>query len=162
MLYDAPMFSHPTKLALLFTMAFAAAAVAQETGVVIQALVDGPSELRVTRQGLYWVNGANAKPGRHEGRNEPTYVNGVAWTPVWQHNEEERGIDKSEVYVLPAETLRLNVDLLSVGEKQDAEDIEVRTPIKVSSDSDEVAIIIPDPEPGPRWYKFRITPRLPK
>lgn len=156
------MFSHPIKLAFIFTMAFAAVAAAQEPGVVVQALVDGPSELRVTQQGLYWVNGANAKPGRHEGRNEPTYVNGVAWTPVWQHNDEERGIDKSDVYALPETTLRLNVDLLSVGEKQDAEDIEVRTPIKVISGADEVAIIIPDPEPGPRWYKFRITPRASK
>lgn len=156
------MSSHPIKLAFLLTMAFAAVAAAQESEVVIQALVDGPSELRVTKQGLYWVNGANAKPGRHEGRNEPTYVNGLAWIPVWQHNEEDRGIDKSDVFALPATTLRLHVDLLAVGEKQEAEEIEIRTPIKVSSDPEEVAITIADPEPGPRWYKFRITPRVSK
>jgi hypothetical protein len=54
------------------------------SAIVIEALIDGQSELRVTKDSLYWIHtGASAKPGRHEKANEPTYVNGKPWMPVW-------------------------------------------------------------------------------
>src|SRR5579863_314147 len=42
--------------------------------VTVLTYIDGPSELHVTKEGMYWFNGSNAKPGRHEGHNYATYV----------------------------------------------------------------------------------------
>ena len=63
--------------------------------VIIETLIDGPSELRVKKDGIYWINGGNAKPGRHEGQEEPTYVNGKSWRPNWRESEKDRGVDRS-------------------------------------------------------------------
>src|SRR5882724_2462196 len=73
--------------------------------VTILAYVDGPSDLHVTRQGMYWFNGINAKPGRHEGHNDPTYVNGTPWFPKWGKPQEDRGVDKSAIYPIKLESL---------------------------------------------------------
>ena len=66
--------------------------------LTIEAFVDGPSSLRFTRSGFYWSNGRNAKPGRHDALNEPTYVNGKAWMPRWSKGHTDRGEDTTEPF----------------------------------------------------------------
>lgn len=63
--------------------------------VVIECLIDGPSELRVNKDGIYWINGDNAKPGRHSGQEEPTYVDGKSWRPNWNNPRADRGVDRT-------------------------------------------------------------------
>jgi hypothetical protein len=132
--------------------------------LVIEALVDGPSELRVNRTGLYWINRRNAKPGKHEGRNEPTYINGATWQPLWKHPDKERGDDRSDPYdfAKPLDPSRLDFKLLAVGRHRDSGQIEKRSPIQVQMLGQELSIVIPDPERGPRWYKFSLVPTLPR
>ena len=67
----------------LVELAALAAAPPAGAPIIVEALIDGPSELRVTTRGLYWINHRNAKPGLHEKHNDPTYVDGREWKPVW-------------------------------------------------------------------------------
>src|SRR5437868_14127190 len=78
---------------LLFSIAGSIAVAGDD--VIIEALVDGPSALHIRQGAIYWVNGGNAKPGRADLRNEPTYVNGAAWNPRWKNMKNDRGADKS-------------------------------------------------------------------
>jgi hypothetical protein len=123
-----------------------------EEVLVVKARVDGPSDLILTTNGIYWVNGANAKPGRHEGRNDPTYINETPWIPQWGEQEKDRGVDRSTEYPFQIETLDLAVELLAVGQTPEATTVEPRTPIAVTPGADSLIISIPDPESGSRWY----------
>jgi tetratricopeptide (TPR) repeat protein len=129
-------------------------------GLIIEALIDGPSELRVQKEGIYWINEANAKPGRHNGAKEPTYVNEVAWQPVWD-DPADRGTDKSKPYPL-AQRLdpgRLELKLLSVSSKRGDAGIEQRDPIKAKGVGSDFSVTIPDTLSGARWYKFALVPK---
>lgn len=130
--------------------------------IIVRALVDGPSELIVTTNGFHWKNGMNAKPGRHEGRNEPTYINDKAWYPKWAKANEERGTDKSETYSFPLATLEMEFELLAVGDTKDVTTIEPRTQPTMSHGEGKLVISIPDPEPGSKWYVFSLTGVVPE
>ena len=120
----------------------------------IQAHVDGSSDLTITKAGVYWSNGRFAKPGRCDGRNEPTYVNGMAWIPKWGEPEQDRGVDRSEAYPLELQSLDLDVELLAVANTRSDTHIDPRTPIGLTSTKEELILHIPDREPGSRWYSF--------
>lgn len=127
--------------------------------ITIQALVDGPSELHVKAEGIYWVNMEHAKPGRHDGERYPTYVNGEAWTPLWHKERQDRGDDTSFTHVIPSSRLNYDMKLISVGRSKEDTGIIPRTPIEVRNTDTEYIVLIPDPEPGAMWYKFVLTPR---
>ena len=156
---------HTASLALL---ALSIAALAQQKDqpqnvaprpgeIVIQAYVDGITELHVSREGLRWVNGAFAKPGLHDG-NWPTFVNGQQWYPEWQKPNQARGVDRSKLFPLAVPSLNLELELIAVGKERDARGIEPRSPMTVNYGDDELVVIIPDPEFGPRWYTFALVP----
>jgi hypothetical protein len=128
--------------------------------LIIEALIDGPSELRVQKEDLYWINEANAKPGRHNGINEPTYVNEVAWQPEWE-NPADRGDDKSKPYHLPerVDPGRFDFKLISVSTKRGDPGIEQRDPIKAKGVGSDFSVSIPDKLSGARWYKFALVPK---
>lgn len=129
--------------------------------IVIEALIDGQSELRVTKNSIYWIHtGGSAKPGRHGKVKEPTYINGQPWTPVWNKNAEDRGDDQCSPYAL-TQTVKpdkLNFKLLAVTQARAMEGVDVRDPIKIVMVGDELSITIPDRQIGSRWYKFVLTP----
>jgi hypothetical protein len=128
--------------------------------LVIEALIDGPSELRVQRDSIHWLNEANAKPGRHNGKKEPTYVNDLPWHPEWE-NPADRGDDKSKPYPLPArfDSNRLDFKLISVSTSRGVAGIEQRDPIKARGVGSDYSVYIPDKLSGARWYKFAIFPK---
>jgi hypothetical protein len=126
--------------------------------IQILALVDGIVELHVTATGIHWVNGMYAKPGQHGRQNVPTYVNGTPWFPKWGQPEKNRGLDRSEPFPLPVPSLNLALELIAVGEKPDATEIEPRSPITLQRAGDAVIVTIPDPEWGSRWYHFALVP----
>lgn len=127
---------------------------------VIETLIDGPSELRVKKDGIYWINGGNAKPGRHDGQEEPTYVNGKSWRPNWRESEKDRGVDRSASKSLdgvdPAKT---EFKLVMVGFARDSVGIEKRDQIQITRKGDELSIVIPDSQSGSRWYRFELVQR---
>jgi hypothetical protein len=126
--------------------------------IIIKARVDGPSELIVSTNGFQWKNGVHAKPGRHEGRNEPTYINEIAWIPLWKHQDKDRGIDTSDMLEWPLTSLEMDFELLAIGQTPDASSVEPRTAPTMSYGAGTLIINIPDPEPGSRWYVFALVP----
>ncbi len=130
--------------------------------VIVKARIDGASELIITTNGLRWKNGMYAKPGRHEGRQDPTYVNGTPWMPKWEKPGEERGVDTSDLFPLKFATLDLDFELLAVGDSASATNIEVRSSPTLSTGSGSFIVNIPDPEWGSKWYVFALTERTPE
>jgi len=127
--------------------------------ITVQAYVDGPSELHVKAEGVYWINGDNAKPGRLDGAKFPTYINGEVWFPLWHKQREDRGADKSFLHVIASGSLDFDCKLVSVGYTKDDAGIVKRSPIQCGLEGGEYVIHIPDPEAGAMWYKFVLTPR---
>ncbi len=126
--------------------------------IVIDAFVDGPSTLHLTPEGVYWTNGNNKKPGRWGGTDFPTYVNGAEWKPAWS-NPKESGPDKSGLYAIKLGTVDVNYNLISVRQERGQNGKDKRTPITAKKEGAEFIVIIPDPESGPRWYKFALRKR---
>jgi hypothetical protein len=56
----------------------------------IRAFVDGHSELVLSGTTAHWHQVKDAVPGRWEGHNEPTFLNGAPWTPSWPSDGENR------------------------------------------------------------------------
>jgi len=124
--------------------------------LVVEALVDGNSEFWVTPKGVFWKSLGVAKPGRHGGANEPTWINGRKWMPQWGKPGEERGFDETKPYPLPVGKLDFKLDLLAVGTKKGCQGIERRDPVSLRTRSGALVVSIPDHNYGSRWYRFRL------
>lgn len=128
--------------------------------VVIETYIDGPSELRVKKDGIYWINGGNAKPGRHEGQEYPTYVDGKSWRPNWRESEKDRGVDRSATKSVDGvDPVKTEFKLVMVGFARDSVGIENRDEIQVTRKGEELSIVIPDGQSGSRWYRFELIQR---
>lgn len=130
---------------------------APPNSIVIEALIDGPSELRVKKDGIYWINGANAKPGRHEGQEEPTFVDGKPWRPNWREARQDRGVDRSASKTM--ENLnpdKLEFKLLNISRSRGAPGLIQRDKVEVRKVNGEVSITIPDSQGGSMWYRFAL------
>jgi hypothetical protein len=126
--------------------------------IQITALIDAITELHVSKDGIYWVNGEGAKPGLWEPNNFPTLVNGQRWYPHWHKPAKRRGYDRCDAFQMAIPSLDLDLELIAVGEKPDGKEIEPRSPITLSHDNGELIVTIPDPEWGARWYTFVLVP----
>ena len=115
--------------------------------LTIESHVDGPSTLCVRKDGLYWINGGNAKP-------DTTYVNGKKWMPRWGKPDQERGTDKTDLLSITLPTLELKAEVVAISREKGGEGMERRTPIDVKQYGSEIQIAVPDPEPGARWYRL--------
>ena len=124
--------------------------------IVIEALIDGNSELRVKRTGFYWLNAENSKPGKHGGGNQPTYVNGKPWHPVWGIPKKETGHDKSSQHSMTLDPDNLEFVLLAVTAIRGGNGIDKRDEIKLTRVGGEISIFIPDTQSGACWYKFAL------
>ena len=144
--------------AVLLLIPCAARAEPGTAELIVEAYVDGPSTLHLTSEGVYWTNGNNYKPGRWGHVNEPTYINNVAWKPIWT-NTKETGPDKSELYPIKWGTVDVNYRLISVRQERGQTGRDKRSPVTAKHDGAEFIVIIPDPESGPRWYKFALHKR---
>jgi hypothetical protein len=148
-------------LPALFLIAITGLTAWADDQVTIEALVDGPSALHVRQGNIYWVNGNNAKPGRSDLLDEPTYVNGQPWKPHWKNNKAARGADKSQPFQIQLDSIELEFELLAVGAQRGGTEIEKRTPVTASKEGGEFVVVIPDPESGARWYKFVLRKKKP-
>lgn len=125
--------------------------------VVIECLIDGPSELRVKKDGIYWINGPNAKPGRHMGQDEPTYVDGKSWRPNWKNARVDRGEDRTATKNVDGiDPLKTEFKLLNVTLYKGGHGIEKRDAVLVNLVAGELSITIPDSQGGSRWYRFAL------
>lgn len=51
--------------------------------IKVRAYIDGSDTLKVQGDKLWYEHGNYNLPGKEGGVDEPTYINGVAWKPVW-------------------------------------------------------------------------------
>lgn len=124
--------------------------------IIVEVLVDDTSELWIEKDRIYWKNLSRyAKPGLHGWRNEPTWVNGKKWIPLWRHPEKDRGFDTSLPYYLPVGALNFKAELLTVGKIRDAKGIE-RGAISSRMEKGAFVVLAKDLHGGPRWYKIRL------
>ena len=124
--------------------------------LLIEALVDGGSELHITRAGIYWKELGASKPGRQMGRNEPTYVNGKPWIPTWAAPNEDRGWDKSALLPLPIGDLNFGFKIVAIGNRRHVPGIERFSPVSLRNEHGEQVLSIPDKEVGSKWYTVRL------
>jgi hypothetical protein len=125
--------------------------------LVVEAIIDGPAVFHLREDGFYWENGKNAKPGKWNGRDEPTYVNGTPWVPHWAKSREERGKDKCELFRTSLGTVDVEFKLIAVTKRRGETGIEPRSEIATKREGNEFVITIPDTEPEARWYKFSLS-----
>ena len=116
--------------------------------LTVDAWVDGPSTLVIRKDGCYWVNGGNGKPYQ-------TFIDGRSWAMRWTKPDKPRGEDKSDARPLQLPTIDLSSELVSVSSARGGTGIDQRTPLEFKPHGNELHIVIPDPEPGARWYKLR-------
>lgn len=122
------------------------------TEFIVEALIDGHSELHLTPVGLYWVNRDFAKPGRHNGLKEPTFVNGARWQPLWGRPREDNGWDATDLYPVKLGRLDFGFAVANVSFQRGQKGFEVRGPVSLGRLRSEQVIYISDDLPGSRWY----------
>jgi hypothetical protein len=125
---------------------------------VVEAMVDTVCTLHVTPKGIYWTNQEFNKPGMHDGADEPTYVDGVAWKPRWS-KPGSRGTDTSEPYPIRigAAAADFKAEVIGCAPLRGSDKLEQRDPIRTESTDGEFLVTIPDTQSGARWYRLRIT-----
>ena len=125
---------------------------------IIEAYVDDQSDFWLRGDNIVWKNvTATYKPGLASGRDEPTWVNGVAWYPLWDHNGES-GIDLCEPFRRSATAGAYQAELVAVGPTRNAIGIE-RGSMTAVPINGSLVLCCADPEPGARWFRIRVTPK---
>ena len=121
----------------------------------IEAYIDGPSMLCFTRTGFYWRNGENAKPGRIDGKNHPTFVNGNEWFPAWKKPKYDRGADYCAPVPWAINDLQVTYETVLISKERNGPAIERSKP-NATKAGQEFVITFNDPEPGAAWYKIKV------
>jgi hypothetical protein len=70
-----------------------AAAPAQPVSVRLEAAIDGRSQLRLAGTTVQWLHLEFAAPGRHDGDDLPTLIDGIAWFPTWPDDPDAENRD---------------------------------------------------------------------
>jgi hypothetical protein len=124
--------------------------------ILVEAEVDGRTELWLTPTGLFWRCMGVAKVGQHGQTMLPTYVNGAVWMPEWGKPQEARGHDACKPYPLPIGRTDFTLQALAIGKTRDVTGIENRDPVRVRTEGQALVISIPDEQSGARWYRLRL------
>ena len=148
---------------LVATQASAQTSVAKTSPkeITVDAYIDGPSTLHLCLQGIYWTNGRNAKPGRHDANNYPTYINSRQWIPKWGKDGDDRGEDKSDIYPLTLTTTEYELEVAGISDRKGSSKKEPRTEPSPVRENGELVVTFPDPEVGAKWYRVRLRLRKP-
>jgi hypothetical protein len=124
--------------------------------LIVEAYIDGNTTLHVTPAGIYWKSHGAAKPGKHDGRDEATYVNGQEWKPKWGQ-PGDRGDDQSDGFRLALGSVRdLEVEVVACGREKGGTGIEQRDPVTGAMTGEEYVVTIKDGQSGARWYRLKI------
>lgn len=129
--------------------------------VVIDAWIEGDTELHVTPRGFYWTcREGGEEPGGWNGERPPTYVNGAPWWPKWDSPAGPGDEARSTHFMVKMPPLeRIGFALLSVGPERGGDGIEERDPVTTRHEVSEFVVSIPDTQKGARWYRLRFCPR---
>lgn len=67
----------------LSAILIAASSIASSSTITVSAYIDGISSLVIQGDKVHWHHSDWAAPGRWDGNNFPTTINGVDWVPIW-------------------------------------------------------------------------------
>jgi len=120
---------------------------------VVRADIDGHSRLTLSGRSARWFHIKNAAPGRHNGKNEPTIINGTKWFPVWPHPGENRDC---RCHSRAFDNVRPRVPLTAVAVFFKA--VSCRDSCSVRYSDGALVIDFNDnPSPSDAWYEVKIT-----
>ncbi len=132
------------------------------TSLRIKALIDGPSRLIINSNGIRWYHWDwTAVPGRHDGANEPTTINGYPWYPSWLQPGENRNYEAYSSYYSD-----LNLQQFLGAKNYIITAVQARTPVGLwlSSESNETAEVNLEYDDlfqgGSDYYEVIITAQL--
>lgn len=127
--------------------------------LTVRAYIDGRSDLILHRNTVHWHHFDFAAPGRHEGSNFPTYLNGTAWFPKWPDvpTAENRDCNcNSSTFVgTPQVPTRPQTAVLTIVKARGSVSI-VQQP-GANNNYTLVLEFNDNPEPGPDWYEVTLT-----
>jgi hypothetical protein len=124
--------------------------------IMISAYIDGDSELHIVPTGIFWrETGKPAKPGKHGGHDDPTYVDNAPWMPKWKQPGSD-GPDTSEIFKIPIGRPDYKFSVIAISESRDSTEIQKRTPVTMKTNNNEEVITIPDLEYEARWYTIKL------
>jgi hypothetical protein len=125
--------------------------------MIIDVYIDDVSDLWIKGDGLVWKNVTSAaKPGRGDGHNEPTWINGQPWYPVWYASDQDQGIDLSDLRPHPLAPGFYQAELLAVGYSPRDASNEAGS-IETIALPESLVVRFNDPGRQPRWYRIRVT-----
>ncbi len=123
----------------------------------VRAYIDGRSRLLVQGDTVHWHHLEWTAPGRPDGANEPTYLNGGAWYPTWPDipNPENRNCDcDSSTYVgIPPLAMQDQSASLDIVQARDSVTI-IQQPNAVNGYT--LIVEVNDLSGGADWYEIDI------
>jgi RNA polymerase sigma factor (sigma-70 family) len=129
--------------------------------VTVRALIDGHDHLILKGATAQWRHFEFAAPGRINGRNEPTIINGVSWTPQWDDSDMDKEVrveksmsDKFEQIQPSIPNAPMTVSLQKIRCRGDATIAQ-----QPSADNDFTTIVDFDDNAaaGAAWYQVTLT-----
>ena len=129
----------------------------------IRAYIDGLSNLVIVGNSVYWNHLVYVVPGREGASNEPTYINGTAWLPIWPDLPNEDNADcncRSSTYAgIPTLASEDQVVLLTIITARNTVSI-----IQQPNVANHYTLIIQfddRPQYFANWYEINLTYRVP-
>ena len=120
---------------------------------VVRADIDGHSRLTLSGRSARWFHIDFAAPGRHNGKNEPTIINGTKWFPRWPHPGENRDCHcHSSTFkkVMPRVPLKADGFFFKAVSCRDSCSVRYSDSVLVIDFND-------NPSPSDVWYEVKIT-----
>lgn len=132
---------------------------AQSGTIGVEALIDGRSQLILQADTAQWYHLDFAAPGRHEFQDEPTYLNGVPWLPMWPDvpDAENRECEcYSDTYVgvvppLPMADYGVQLEVV-----QARGDVQIVEPPSAANNYRVVIEFNDNPILGSEWYEVNL------
>lgn len=126
--------------------------------LIIEAQVDGRSDLHITGHGLYWEHRSGEKPGQPDGRGKFVTVNGRRWYPEWEFSSfESTDADDSVVVPIKIGGAVWNYKLESVSDVKTGKAAPKRGSVKQVPKREELVLEINDSASGAGTYRISLT-----
>jgi hypothetical protein len=126
--------------------------------ITIEANITGGSELHITPTGIYWVEHGLDKPGKSNGGNLPTVVNGKEWLPKWANPAQASGDDTSEPYPLDIGPAEFTYHVTAIAETRGDNHLASRGPVTLEKHGKGLILTFADTQPSSAmWYSVKLT-----
>ncbi len=120
--------------------------------VLIEARVDGRSDLHLDGDGIYWEHHSGTAPGESDAKGKFVLIDGRKWYPQWEGDPQRTPVE-SEYFPLRLGSAAWSVAVLSVHETAGAAHVSGRGTAKIRHENDESVVTFSDTKPGSAVYR---------